>query len=626
MKLPEGGHSRALLSRLILLWFLFAIPLAVLKAGNDYVIAPKAAAAVIGGIFAAAVLGRAFSMPAFFRQPLVPALAAWLAVCALAVIPAVNRAQALWFLAGQAGWIAAAAAALFAAPGRGKVVAVCAASLAVQLFVAILQLNDVWLVGHGEQFGPGRIYATLGNPSFFGVYLAPVGVLLLADFFAAARARARPVLFLRGAALAACLFLLFKAAVIDAWAGLALGGALAVWLGAGFPRRRAVQAAAVLGIGAVLGMLALAPRLGDRLDYLKTKAFSWHAAAWLLRERPVTGSGLGSYQSKAPIVMARVHEQWTKVRGAPETFVAPHDEAYAHQDFLQILAETGVIGFGIFIWLIATAVRAGRRLPGREAWLGALAAFVPTMAFHFPFYLAPSACMFWLCLAWAGRRGEPESEASNAVRFPSLTEAGGLVLAAAAAGFVARVLTAEVLLSKGYRLFLSGAPRHAARYFEKFESLNPNSYEERFFAGALHHELGDFARSIDSYERALALYPGMQGAIYNLGNVALSMRQYERAIGCYDRALGINPVMAEALNNRGNAYVMLGDEERGRADFLRAIELRPDYAEALYNLAARAYRAKDYREAWKWVERALKANPNYEPAQELAAYLARRGK
>jgi tetratricopeptide (TPR) repeat protein len=231
--------------------------------------------------------------------------------------------------------------------------------------------------------------------------------------------------------------------------------------------------------------------------------------------------------------------------------------------------------------------------------------------------LAPSALVFWLALGWAGRREEASADA--AAVFSVRAGIGGLAVAAVAAALTARLLTAEVLLSKGYRLFMSGAPRQATGYFQKFENLNPNSYEERFFAGALHHELRDYGRAIESYERALALYPGMQGALYNLGNVALSLRQYDRAIVQYDRALALNPCLAEAANNRGNAYALLGNSVRARADFLRAVKLRPGYTEALFNLGAQAFRAGDRAQALDWLAAALKSNPDYEPARALVA-------
>src|SRR6185503_7737259 len=116
--------------------------------------------------------------------------------------------------------------------------------------------------------------------------------------------------------------------------------------------RPTVYAALVLAAGGLAAAWVLAPFLHDRLGYLKVKAFSWHAAVWLWREHPLFGAGPGGFQTEAPLMMARVHAQWVGVWGVARTFVAPHDEAFAHQDYVQMLAEIGVAGLGMWIWAV----------------------------------------------------------------------------------------------------------------------------------------------------------------------------------------------------------------------------------------------------------------------------------
>lgn len=55
----------------------------------------------------------------------------------------------------------------------------------------------------------------------------------------------------------------------------------------------------------------------------------------------------------------------------------PEDARSTHNNFFDILAQTGIIGFGVFLWLMATFVRLGlrvrRALAGRRDFEGAFA-------------------------------------------------------------------------------------------------------------------------------------------------------------------------------------------------------------------------------------------------------------
>jgi len=620
--------------RLILLWMVFMVPLVVLKIGNDYVFQPKTAVAMGGVLLAWAALAQGSRWRSIFREPILPPLSAFAAASFISAVGAVNLPQSFRLALEQAGWAGLALAVVIVAPSRIAVSAACALTVAVQLAVALLQLSGNYVVGHGEIFGAGRIYATMGNPSFFGVYLAPTAVFMAVSLAVDLARRRFGRAGWQGAALVAALFLLYRAAVIDAWAGLAVGGALGVWLqfrrggrvpgGRGGGRLAVTAGAVIFLLGAWMAVMILLPRLHDRMDYLKVKAFSWHAGAWLWRENPLIGAGPGGFQTEAPRVMARVHALWTGPWGVPATFIWPHDEAYAHQDFLQLLAETGVAGCGLWVWALMVAWRASRsalKEPGEErscraACWGGLAAFIPTMGMHFPLHLAPPLVMFWLFLGLTGKSSQVPGVEGN----PPVLGFRIAIAAFAVAAFVpvARGWTANAYLGQGYRTFLGGAPEAAVPYFDRFESLDPANFEGRFYSGALHQAQGNDARALEEYDRALELYPGMQGAIYNLGNLRFRRKDYAGAAGEFSRVLAINPVMVEALNNRGNSWAALGRMKEAEMDYLRAVALRPGYADALYNMAVTRYRLGDQAGARKWFRAVLEADPGYPQAGSLA--------
>ncbi len=612
------------LRRLVPLWLLFAVPLAVLMAANDYVIQPKWNAVHIAGWSLVAFVAVMPALHPVPRHPILPALGAWLFFLALGVGSAPNPWQAMRLSLEQGALLAIVMLAAGGTPDLGRALVACAGSIVAQAYVAFEQARGNWIVGHGEQFGAGRIYATLGNPSFFGVYLAPVAVWLGCGGWFAARDRAWVRAGWMAAACAAAVVMLWRAEVMDGWAGLALATAVCAWLvharGHSSPFRSLGVAAAVLAAGIVVTAFALAPLLHDRLDYLRVKAFSWHAAAWLWRDAPVLGSGPGSFQTLAPQMMARVHALWTGTWGVRETLVAPHDEAFAHQDFLQMLAEGGTVGYGIWCWLVVIAVRIGWRAVragdrDRIAFLGGLAAFLPTMALHFPLHLAPSALVFWLGLGWAA--SVPPTGGGRPI--PAGGRAGLVVVFLSVCILATRALTVNVLTGEGYRLLRGGAPQLAVPMFRRAEALDAHNFEERFYAGAAFQAVHDEDAAIVSYGAAIALYPGMVGARYNLGNVYFGRRDYGTAVRIYRETLAIDPTHLDAINNLGNSLALAGHYDEARSWYLRALSLRPDYPEGLYNLAVNAWRRGDRRDARKWLTRALAADPAYPPAREFAA-------
>ena len=113
---------------------------------------------------------------------------------------------------------------------------------------------------------------------------------------------------------------------------------------------------------------------------------------------PLFGTGLGGYQS-------------TFEKFRTSGFVFTQD--YAHNDYLQFLAELGVVGFSIaaafLLSILIRAVRASLRPPNPTIhWLGlgccgALAAILIHSAADFNLYVPANAILLaWICGVAAG--------------------------------------------------------------------------------------------------------------------------------------------------------------------------------------------------------------------------------
>ena len=175
--------------------------------------------------------------------------------------------------------------------------------------------------------------------------------------------------------------------------GEAMGGRWRLGLGVGL--------LAALGLGLVylptdelIGRFATFAQTDDISQ--DTRAEIWRETGALMRDYPVLGAGLGSY------VTAFLKYKTV----APENTVD-----YAHNDYLQVGAEMGVVGLGVALglaWLVF-----GRAWRGAHSWgwlqmgiVGALGAMALHGLVDFNLYLPANA----LALGWLGGGGCADEE------------------------------------------------------------------------------------------------------------------------------------------------------------------------------------------------------------------------
>jgi len=174
-------------------------------------------------------------------------------------------------------------------------------------------------------------------------------------------------------------------------AGL-VGTAVAVWLGT--TRRAAARwRRAVIGpiaAAAVVGGLAAAWSASDSARRSAAFRAEFTAASLrMIRARPWFGVGAGQYRRASALFL-----------GPPAAWA--YGTENAHDYYLQIAAETGLVGFGLFVlWVGAGVARIGRALraapaDGRLMGLAAgLGAFLATMAAGHPLLIDEVAAPFW---------------------------------------------------------------------------------------------------------------------------------------------------------------------------------------------------------------------------------------
>lgn len=123
----------------------------------------------------------------------------------------------------------------------------------------------------------------------------------------------------------------------------------------------------------------------------------WKATGHMILDWPVTGVGAGAWEVKAPLYQSA---------GAP-----PFETAYyAHNEFVQLLAEYGLVGWAFLVCLLAYLAAAALRTlksksdqaqaeaPLRAVALSSLLALLMVSNAGFPWHLASTGALYALCL------------------------------------------------------------------------------------------------------------------------------------------------------------------------------------------------------------------------------------
>jgi O-antigen ligase len=196
---------------------------------------------------------------------------------------------------------------------------------------------------------------------------------------------------------------------------LALGARQLSW--AARSRRRQVVTVGVVGTLALAGFVFLPPdKLIARFAQListdptgEGRAQLWAETVPLIKAYPVFGCGLGGYE--------------TAFLRFKVTYPLVTDD-FAHNDYLQLLAELGIVGFAIMAALAVSVVRmavrkaVGSADPGTRyfavACAGALAAILVHSLADFNLYIPANAMLpAWIAGMTAGLRNNPFSTADG---------------------------------------------------------------------------------------------------------------------------------------------------------------------------------------------------------------------
>ena len=213
-----------------------------------------------------------------------------------------------------------------------------------------------------------------------------------------------------------------RMAVISGMLAMMLPAGARAWrMGRGGVRRTTVAAAIlVLALLAVVAAFAI-PERGNQQSAGTAAHVRWELGRTSLRmtaANPMFGVGIGRFYSRSGEF------------SSPELLESfpPAIHENAHNNFLQILAELGIVGFAVVMWLLWSVARAAHRLlradlhdPLRWGLVTGLLAFVLSWLGGHPLLIDEPAFAFWMLLGTVAGWGTSRTLSGDGTAAASVT-------------------------------------------------------------------------------------------------------------------------------------------------------------------------------------------------------------
>src|SRR3989339_385711 len=199
-----------------------------------------------------------------------------------------------------------------------------------------------------------RIFSTYGNPNFFADFLVIVFPILLTQYIKTRRFSLIPLMGM-------LIVDLLMTGTKGAWLGFALVilllGVIAFlyFPAAVAPYRKAVLSVVAAGVLGFVGYVA--KDLQARVVSVNFRLFTWEATWEMIQTQPWIGTGVGSFP---PIYPAFRRPPIFHIEGKHNT-----ETDHSENEYIEQLFDNGILGFGVFLWLLLSTFVVGLRSLGQ---------------------------------------------------------------------------------------------------------------------------------------------------------------------------------------------------------------------------------------------------------------------
>ena len=182
--------------------------------------------------------------------------------------------------------------------------------------------------------------------------------------------------------------------------------------------------------------------------------------------------------------------------------------------------------------------------------------------------------------------------------------------------------SADTLFRQAFELHLAGRLPEAAAVYQQILAGAPDHAEVLYLLGAIAHQVGEPARTVELVQHSLALQPDDARGhnLLGLGHMELGMAHEAEA--SFRRAIALDE-SADGYNNLGILYKRQGRLQEAAAAYRQALARAPGSAFAHYNLGNVLRATQAAEEAAQCFRMALECDPRHGAAMAALGQLLR---
>jgi len=467
--------------------------------------------------------------------------------------------------------------------------------------------------------GRPRLFSTFGSTNYLAGYLAaclPVAFVL----FTLVENRRKKVLFV---GLMAVLYTaLLMTSTRAAFLGLSLSVIfvlilLLIYQGRGFFQQNRAWLLRLALIIVIISAVYLTPnplnperketlaqrtaRVSLEESGLAARFLYWFSALEMIRKHPFLGLGIGTFGVHYPEYQGKVLAQEGK--GKYIRFAAK--SINAHNDYLHMGAEIGIIGLIALFWLILTYYQKGfawiKKRKGKERLLviglmGGATVLLTHALLSFPFHIIQNGLLFWGILALStsigeGRMSDDYKETNGTISNPGKQDAklpgfshnkysylvlrraleiGTICLAIYLGILRVRLFVADTHLKMGKMFMEAGIYPAAARELEKAAAIDPHSGLAYAGLGITHNHLAKYEEALSSFERAeknwiySGLYNDCAYSYLKIGELQKAKKNLKKNIYLFPNSYGAYFNLADIILSEAEKELSQGKTESAK--------------------------------------------------------------
>lgn len=390
---------------------------------------------------------------------------------------------------------------------------------------------------------------------------------------------------------------------------------------------------------------------------IKRREAIWGFTFLMIKDHPLLGSGIGTFKYNTLRYQAKFFDQ------GQNRSLYPYGIAdKTHNEYLQLGAELGIVGLGIFIWLIISYFNYGLRLLNKTkddykqgiiiGLMGSVIAFLVDSLLWFPLHLPGTIVLFWLILgltialglrdkSYAGeiskvqetskekekiekdkRENKISSETvnnneSNISRFKPLLYIGIILLAVFLCVTVTRPFVARTYWYYGFKKIKNEEWNKAIKIYEKALKWDPYLGEVYYDIGKILQNKGIYNLALEYFEKA-EKYIDHPNLHQDFALIYLKKGQLDKAAIKLKQAISYQQdekSMLTLYTELGNTYLRLERYKPAEIAFKNALKIDLNFVNAHYGLAGVYLRNNRMEEALEELQKVVELAPDSKEAE-----------